>query len=158
MKIAINILKGILLILTAIWGLMFGVLGSFSILTGDVVPVEISSHPIIIVWLINSIVCLIGGTVIVMMGHTKIASVVSTVGFIVVLIIYANFAQLYSAVENSDGPVSMYMPAIFITIITYIIALLSNWNLIKRKLEETSEKKHEDTPSVLGGTYSEKKK
>lgn len=154
MKIAINILKAVLLVLTAIWGIVFGVFAPLSILTADIVDADISSNPIIIVWLINSIVCFVGGTVTVMLGHTKIASVISTVGFITVLAIYANFVSLYAYSDSGSNPISLYLPAIFITIVTYVIAFLSNWRLIQKKLSAENEKKEQAAPSVLGGTYT----
>lgn len=146
MKIFKIILKVILLILTAIWGMFFGIMAPLSIMFGDVVDVTISSNPIIIVWLINSIVFYTGGTFVTMLEHTKIASIMTCIGMIGTFVIYGVMENLYKSSESSS-PTTMYMPCIFITITTLVIMLITN---LPKWLEKKHIEENQKAPSILG--------
>lgn len=152
MKIAINILKGLEIVLTAIWGIVFGILTPLSIMYAGVVDESIANHFIVKVWLINSIVCYFAGTIIVMLGLYKIALGFHTAGLITSLAIYGVFQDMYSGVE-AQNPAQLYMPVIFITIVTLAITILANYKKITDKLAQSNDKKYEASPSVLGGEY-----
>lgn len=152
MKIAINILKGLEIILTAIWGIVFGILTPLSVMYAGIVDESIANHVIVKVWLINSIVCYLVGTIIVMLGLYKVALGFHTVGLVVSLVIYGVFQDMYSGIE-AQNPAQLYMPVIFVTIITLIITILANYKKITNKLSQSSDKKYEAAPSVLGGEY-----
>ena len=53
MKIAIRILKVLILIMTSVCGIIFGIFAPLSIMFNDIVDAAISEHYIIKVWLIN---------------------------------------------------------------------------------------------------------
>lgn len=152
MKIAINILKGLEIILTAIWGIVFGILTPLSVMYAGIVDESIANHAIVKVWLINSIVCYLVGTIVVMLGLYKVALGFHTVGLVVSLVIYGVFQDMYSGIE-AQNPAQLYMPVIFVTIITLIITILANYKKITNKLSQSSDKKYEAAPSVLGGEY-----
>ena len=152
MKIAINILKVLEIILTAIWGLIFGILTPIALMTGDIVADEIANHHILWVWIINPALCYFGGTLIVMLKCYKTALCFHTAGLIGSLVIYGTFQGLYRGME-AQNPSVLYMPVIFITFLTLGITVMANFERIKEKMGEVKERKYEAAPSVLGGSY-----
>lgn len=151
MKIAINILKALEIIITAIWGIIFGIFAPISIMYFDSVP-KLADHYIIRVWLINSVVCYIVGTIIVMLKYYKIALCFHGAGLIVSLYIYSVFQNIYDGIE-AQSPAQLYMPIIFVTLLTLIITVLANYKKLSEKLEAKKDKGFEPAPSVLGGEY-----
>ena len=152
MKIAINILKGLEIILTAIWGIIFGILTPLSIMYAGIVDDAIANHYIVKVWLVNSALCYIVGTFIVMLGYYKVALGFHTAGLVTSLVIYGVFQNMYSGIE-AQNPAQLYMPIIFITITTLVITILANYKKITDKLAQSNDKKYEAAPSILGGEY-----
>ena len=152
MKIAINILKVIEIILTAIWGVVFGIFAPLSLITSGEV---ISEHYILWVWLINSAVCYLVGTIIVMMRHYKVALCFHTLGLAVSIFIYAVFNDLFEG-TNGQNPAQLYMPIITLFFTTLAIALIANYREINKLLSTKKEKKYEAAPSILGGEYTAK--
>lgn len=152
MKIAINILKGLEIILTAIWGIIFGMLTPLSIMYAGIVDDTIANHYIVKVWLVNSVLCYFVGTIIVMLGFYKIALGFHTAGLVTSLVIYGVFQNMYSGIE-AQNPAQLYMPIIFVTITTLVITILANYKKITDKLSQSNDKKYEAAPSILGGEY-----
>lgn len=152
MKIAINILKGFEIVITAIWGIIFGIFTPLSIMYADIVNEQIANHYIVRVWLINSVACYIAGTLLVMLKCHKTALCFHSVGFIVSLYIYYVFQNIYDSIE-AQSPAQLYMPIIFVTLLTLIITVLDNYKKISERLETKRDKRFEPTPSVLGGEY-----
>lgn len=152
MKIAINVLKVLEIILTAIWGIIFGVLTPLSVMYAGIVDESIANHYIVKVWLTNSVLCYFVGTIIVMLGLYKIALGFHTVGLVTSLVIYGVFQDMYAGIE-AQNPAQLYMPIIFVTIITLAITILANYKKITDKLSQSNEKKYEAAPSILGGEY-----
>ncbi len=152
MKIAIRILKGLEIVITAIWGIIFGIFTPLSIMYADIVNEQIADHYIVRVWLINSIVFYIVGTVIVMLNHYKIALCFHGAGFAVSLYIYSVFQNIYEGIE-AESPAQLYMPIIFVTVLTLIITVLANYKKFMEKLEAKRDKDYDATPSILGGEY-----
>ncbi|MBD5115698.1 MAG: hypothetical protein HDT46_10980 [Ruminococcaceae bacterium] len=155
MKIAINILKVLEIIITAIWGIIFGIFTPLALMTADIVSHSISDHYILWVWIINSVLCYCVGTVIVMLKCYKTALCFHGAGLIVSLFIYGTFQGLYEGV-NAQNPSVLYMPVIFVTFITLAITIIANFKEINAFLSSTKEKKYEAAPSVLGGQYEMK--
>lgn len=152
MKIAINILKALEIIMTAIWGIVFGILTPIALMSGDIVAEEIATHYILKVWIINSSVCYFAGTLILMLNLYKTALCFHTAGLICSLFIYGTFRSIYHGI-NAENPSVLYMPVIFITFLTLAITVIANYGKINRFLTAAREKKYEASPSVLGGEY-----
>lgn len=150
MKIAINILKAFEIILTAIWGVIFGILTPLSLMYGGIVADEIAQHYILKIWLLNSIVCYLIGTIVVMLKHYKTALGFHGAGLIVSIFIYGVFQNIYKEIE-AQNPAQLYMPVIFITLITLAITVMANYKKITERLSAVNNKKYEAAPSVLGG-------
>lgn len=155
MKIIINILKVIELILTALWGVVFGIFTPLSLMYSGIVDESISQHYVLWVWLINSAVCYLVGTIIVMMKHYKVALCFHTVGLAVSIFIYGVFCDIYEGI-NAQNPAQLYMPVIAIFFVTLAIALIANFKEINRLLSTKKEKQYEAAPSILGGEYTAK--
>lgn len=155
MKIVINILKVTELILTAIWGVVFGIFAPLSVMYSGIVDETISQHYIMWVWLINSAVCYLVGTIIVMMRHYKVALCFHTVGMAVSIFIYGVFRDICME-ANIQNPAQIYMPVISIFFVTLAIAVIANFKEINKMLNTKKEKKYEAAPSILGGEYTAK--
>lgn len=155
MKIAINILKVIEIIITAIWGIVFGIFTPLTLMYGDIVPKDIADHYILWVWVINSVLCYCAGTIIVMFNRYKTALCFHAAGVIVSLFIYGTFRDIYEGV-NAQNPSVLYMPVIFVAFVTLAIAVIANFKKINMRLSSAKEKKYEAAPSVLGGQYEYK--
>lgn len=157
MKILKIILKILMLILTAIWGLGCGVLFPAFILSagGEIVHEAIASDPVIIVWLITAIVGYVVPATLIMCRLYKTAAGLSIAGFAGILFVYARFAALYAGVEDNIGPTELYLPCVLITILVIIIAVLENLGKIKERLEKKSAQKEEIAPSILSGGKNE---
>lgn len=152
MKTVINILKGLEIVLTAIWGIIFGIFTPLSIMYADIVSAQIAEHYIVKVWLINSIVFYIAGTVLVMLKCYKVALCFHTAGLGVSLYIYSVFQDIYKGIE-AENPAQLYLPIIFVTIITLFITLIGNYDKIMNKLLNRKKDSYLPAPSVLGGEY-----
>lgn len=155
MKIIINILKVIELILTALWGVVFGIFTPLSLMYGGIVADSISQHYVLRVWLINSVVCYLVGTIIVMMKHYKVALCFHTLGMAVSIFIYGVFCGIYDGI-NAQNPAQLYMPVISIFFVTLAITVIANFKEINRRLSTRKEKQYEAAPSILGGEYTAK--
>ena len=155
MKVVINILKAIELIITAIWGVVFGILTPLSLMYSGIVDKSIADHYVLWVWLINSVVCYLTGTVIVMMKHYKIALCFHTLGLVVSIFIYGVFRGIYDGV-NAQNPAQLYMPVIAVFFVTLAITVIANFKDINKLLNTKKEKQYEAAPSILGGEYTAK--
>lgn len=155
MKIAINILKVIELIITAIWGVVCGILAPLSLMYGGIVADSIANHYVLWVWLINSVVCYLIGTIIVMLKYYKIALCFHTLGMVVSIFIYGVFSGIYDGI-NAQNPAQLYMPVIALFFTTLAITAIANFKEINRFLSAKKEKQYDAAPSILGGEYTAK--
>lgn len=153
MKIAINILKVLEIIMSAIWGIIFGILAPLSLMYGGIADEAIADHFVLKLWLINSIVCYIIGTIILMLGAYKTALGFHAAGLIVSIVIYGIFQGMFESQAAASNPAQLYMPIIFLTFITLAINIIANFKKITAKLSQSNDKKYEAAPSVLGGEY-----
>lgn len=145
-RVIVIVLKILLLIGTSIFGICFGILAPLAIMfSGDFDP-EIAQCPAIPVWLASAVIYLIG-TFVVMLGHSKIASIIDGIGALGTLITYYFFMQLFADIPDNNGPSGLYMPMLFLTIITVIIMLLIN---IPKWADAHAKKANAVAPSILG--------
>lgn len=151
MKIAVNILKVLEIIITAIWGILLGIFTPLVLRSGDIAPEIISEDPVLIVWIISSSVYLIG-TLILMLKHCKISLCFHTAGLISSIYIYSAFEKIGGGADVQN-PAMLYMPIISLTFITVIITFLANYGKINAFLSKSKDKQYEAAPSLLGGEY-----
>ncbi len=147
-----KILKGIMLFFAAIWGIGCGILFPAVILMvgSEIVPADIAESPVIVIWLITSVVGYVIPSILVMCKLCKTASVLSLIGFAGTLVVYSGFADLYQHTEGSNGPTELYMPCLFITLFIIIITVLENAGKIQDMLNDKREKQNAAAPSIFG--------
>ena len=143
-KVIVIILKVLMLIITSICALCFGILGPVCIWVGEYDP-AVTENPAILTWLISSCIYIVG-TFIVMMGHSRIAAVVDCVASVGSLVTYYLFVTRAADPEISVGPTVLYMPCISLTVLAVIIAMLIN---IPKWLEKQAEKANAKAPSII---------
>ena len=149
-NIVVMILQVLSLASTAIFALCLGVLGALSMMAEgtDWAISSISGYiqAALVLWLVSSIVYVIG-TLILFLGFSRIAAGVHTAALVMTLVMYYLY-QLVSKTANLDtaGPAVLYMPCIFIAIITIVIAMVVN---IPLWLDKKEEKDKEIAPSIL---------
>ena len=143
-RIVVIILKVLELIVTSIYGLALGIFAPLCIWFGDFDP-EIATNPAVAFWFASAIICIIG-TFIVMLGHSKIASIFHAVGAVGVLLTYFNYMLLFSEIPDNNGPSVLYMPLLFLTVMTVVIMLLIN---VPKWAEKHAQKVNAVAPSIL---------
>ncbi len=149
-NIVVMALQVISLAATAIFALCLGVLGSLSMMAeGEDWAITTIAGYIqtgLVLWLISSIVYVVG-TLVLFLGFSRIAAGIHTAALVMSLVMYYVFG-LAKTTANLDtaGPALLYMPCIFIAIITIAIALVVN---IPLWLDKKAEKDAQVAPSIL---------
>ncbi len=144
-RIIVIILKVISLSLTSIFGLCMGILAPIVIWNGDF-DMGITESPAIIFWFVSSIFYIIG-TVILMLGYTRTAAVVHMIAAVGTLITYYFFMILFANVQNnSSRPSPLYMPSLFIAVISIVIVMLIH---IPKWLDKKARRENQKAPSIL---------
>lgn len=138
-------LKVLMLIITTISCLVFGVIGPVVIWNTESYPDSIASNPAVLTWLISSCIYIVG-TFAIMLGHSKIASVIDIAAMLGSLVTYYLFVSLAADPELSVGPTPLYMPSISLTVIAIVIALLIN---LPKWLDKKAVQANEKAPSIL---------
>ncbi len=158
MKVLSIILKILIIISTCIWGVVCGVMFPLVILLSDgsIGGPIISSHHVIPVWLIVSVIGYVLPAAFVLCRRYKLAAGFSLAGLIGILYVYAKFAELSVNIPDNNGPTELYLPCIFITIGVLALAVIENRDLIGKKMQQHSEKKNAPAPSILGDDRKEK--
>lgn len=143
-KIVVIIIKVLMLIITSICCLCFGILGPVCIWVGEYDP-SVVENPAILTWLISSCIYIVG-TFVIMMGHSRIASVIDIVAAAGSLVTYYLFVTHSADPDISIGPTVLYMPCISLTVLAVIIAMLIN---IPKWLDKKAAQAREQAPSIL---------
>lgn len=143
-RIIVIVLKIIMLIITTICALVFGVLGPIVVWTSDFDP-SISENPAVLTWLITSCIYIIG-TFIIMMGHSRIAAVTDIIAAVGSLVTYFLFVTGSADPDISVGPTTLYMPCLSLTVLAVVIAMLIN---IPKWLDKKAAQAKEKAPSII---------
>ena len=144
--VVVIILKILELIITSIFALCLGIFGPVCIWYDNV-----AEGPAILFWLLSSIVYIIG-TFVVMLGHSKVASVIHGIAAVGTLITYYNYMMMFADVPDNNGPSVLYMPCLFLTIMTVIIMLLIN---VPKWIEKRIARENAAAPSILADSEKE---
>ena len=104
-----------------------------------------TGNPAIVTWLVTSVVYIIG-TFVIMLGHSRIASIIDCAASVGSLVTYYLFVTRAQDPELSVGPTMLYMPAIILTVLALAIAMLIN---IPKWAEKQAIKAREKAPSIL---------
>ncbi len=148
-RIAIIVLKLAEIALTTIFALCLGIFAPIIIWTGEDAEI-VAGNPALGLWFGSSILYIIGMFA-VMLGHSKSATVIHIAATIGTLLTYSSFTKLFEEIPDTRGPSGLYMPCLFITILTIIIMFLINF---PKWLNKQIEQENAAAPSILGGEYT----
>lgn len=151
-KAAVIVLKILELILTTIFAVVLGIFAPLCIWYGDIVEPEVASDPSAVWWLVSSIVYIIGLFVL-MLGKSKAATVIHVIASVGTFVTYHCYIKLFEGYEG-NGPTVLYMPCLFITMLTIGIMLIIN---VPKWVRRRVEKENEAAPSILGEGNDEKR-
>lgn len=142
---AVTVLKMFEMIMVTIFGLFLGIFAPLSIFLGiedaDALAIQAA-----VSWLISSALY-IGGFFMLMLGNSKIAMIVHAAASIGTFITYSAYTQMFADNPNSTGPSVLYMPCLFIALLTLAIMLVIN---IPKWFEKRMKMLNEKAPSILG--------
>lgn len=141
-RVVVIILKVIELILTTIFGVVLGIFGPIVIRGLDIQGV--SSDPSSIYWIVTSGLYIVG-LFILMLGHSRIAAAVHIIASVGTFV--THFAYLNVFRDQQNGLMGLYMPCLFITVITIVIMLLIN---LPKWIDKRVSRANEQAPSILG--------
>ncbi len=147
-RIAVIVLKLAEIALTTIFALCLGIFAPIIIWNGEDAEI-VAGNPALPLWFASSILYIIGMFV-VMLGHSKAAAVIHVAAAVGTLITYSCFSKLFEELPDTRGPSGLYMPCLFITILTIIIMFLINF---PKWLNKRIEQENAAAPSILGGQY-----
>ena len=150
---AVTTLKMFEMILVTIFGLFLGIFAPLCVFMGvdDAEPMAIRAA---VFWLISSILYL-GGFFALMLGNSKIATIIQVIASVGSLITYSTYQQLYADNPNVSGPAILFMPCIFITLFTLAIMLTIN---IPKWFDKRQRMLSEKAPSILEDDNDNSKK
>ena len=143
-RVIVIILKILELIITSIFALCLGIFAPLTILL-DLDITDPISQTAAILWMATSVVYIIG-TFVVMLGHSRIASGIHLLGAAGTLVTYYNYMVMFADVPDNNGPSVLYMPCLFLTVLTLVIMLLIN---LPKWLERRAAKEQAVAPSIL---------
>ena len=146
-RTVVVVLKVLELILTTIVAVVLGIFAPLCIWLGDIVDPEVAADPSAVWWLVSSILYIIGLFVL-MFGHSKIATGIHLAAAVGTLMTYHFYIELMDGYE-SNGPTPLYMPSLFIAVLTIAIMLVIN---IPKWIQKRIERDNEEAPSILDGT------
>jgi hypothetical protein len=144
-KITIRIL---ILLLTSIWGVFFGLLTPIYILNEPLFEIL---HNIAAVWAIMAVVGYFIPCFLVMLDLSKIAAGISIVGTIMTLYIHSALTSLHKTGIGEESPDAsfMYLPQIFMTILTILYVFIINPHYITQAQQKRKDRHNAPTPSIL---------
>lgn len=143
-RIAVNVLKVLELIVTSIFAFTLGIFAPLCIWNGEQVEPELTADPSVLWWMLSSIVYIIG-LFMVMLGHSKTATVIHIIAAGGTFVTYSFFTELYKNAETT-GPTMLYMPCLFITMLTIGIMLIIN---VPIWIDKRIEKENATAPSIF---------
>ncbi len=146
-RIAVIVLKLAEIALTTIFALCLGIFAPIIIWNGEDAEVA-AGNPALPLWFASSILYIIGMFV-VMLGRSKTAAAIHIAAAVGTLLTYSSFSKMFEEL-NSRGPSGLYMPCLFITILTIIIMFLINF---PKWLDKRIQQENAASPSILGGQY-----
>jgi membrane-bound ClpP family serine protease len=138
--VAKKFIRAMVMFLTAIWGLFFGLLGSINMLLYDM-GFEFPPH-VPWVWLIMTLIGYFTPCLLIMFDRVKIAAAFSAAGTILMLYIHSVFSDYIRSVT--------YLPQIFVTILVIIYIFVVNPHYITEPKKTRKDKLNAPAPSILG--------
>ena len=141
-RVVVIILKVLELIMTTIFGVVLGIFGPLVIRGLDIQGV--SSDPSSIYWIVRWALYIIG-LFILMLGHSRIATAVHIIAAVGTFITHFAYLKIFRD-QQENGLMGLYMPCLFITVMTIVIMLLIN---LPKWIDKRVRKANEQAPSIL---------
>ena len=141
----VTVLKLLEMIIVTVFGLFMGIFAPLSIFLG-VEDADAFAIQAAVSWLIASALY-IGGFFTLMLGNSKIALIIHTLAAVGTFVTYSSYMQMFKDDPNSVGPSVLYMPCLFITLLTLAIMLVIN---VPKWFDRRMKKLNEKAPSILG--------
>lgn len=139
-KYIVIALKILMLVITTIFALVLGIFGPLCVWNPEA-QMDAAGNPGVLTWLISSCVYIVG-TFVIMLGHSRIASVIDIIAAAGSLVTY----YLFETSKVGSTPTPLYMPCVALTVLAVVIAMLIN---IPKWLEKQAEKANEKAPSII---------
>jgi hypothetical protein len=149
MKKTILFLKAVMLFITAIWGIILGILVPVTILADPHSMIEgVPAHASVL-WLVTAVAGFVVPCFLVMLKLYKVAACIAAAGIIPLFITHS---VLSAYTINGFG--WFYLPLSVESIVIVMIAVYANRGEIRRKRYRKQKAKNAPAPSILGGgTY-----
>lgn len=144
MKILKALLKVFILLITTVWGIVFGIITPLVIMNTDVNEFAYAGHFAFKLWLVMGIVGIVVPCFLMMLDFGKLAVAFSVAGTVIALVLHMSL----DGIMTSERTI-LYLPQIFMTILTAVLALMLNWEKIGKKLDEREAKAHAKAQSVF---------
>jgi hypothetical protein len=138
MKTAKILIRITALLLTSLWGVIFGILAPIAVMGSEM---GIASHHALRVWIIMAAAGYFAPCVLIMLNKSKTAAAFSIIGTILSLYIHSVFS------EHAES--FMYLPQIFMTILAVLYVFVINPHYITGKIQERNERLNAPAPSIL---------
>lgn len=142
-KYIVIALKILMLVITTIFALVLGIFGPLCVWNPEA-QMDVAGNPGVLTWLISSCVYIVG-TFVIMLGHSRIASVIDIIAAAGSLVTYYLF-ETSKVADTGSTPTPLYMPCVALTVLAVVIAMLIN---IPKWLEKQAEKANEKAPSII---------
>ena len=142
MKAAKTIIKILVILLTSVWGVFFGILAPLVFRSDDF---YIDIHGIMLVCIIMAIIGYIVPCFLIMLNLSKSAAGFSITGTILMLFIHNSLGKIEQYGVNSV----LYLPQIFMTILTIIYIFVLNPQYLEGHKQKHAEKRNAAAPSIL---------
>ena len=100
----------VMIIITAIWGIFFGILFPVTMMSGaDVVSEPLADSPVMILWLVTSVLGFILPCFLTMLGKRRPAIVLSSLGILSILLMHFMLENMKVTPASFDAIIT-YMP------------------------------------------------
>ena len=149
-RVVVIVLKVLELIITSIFALCLGIFAPIYVLT-DLDITDTISMAAGTWWLVASALYIVG-TFVVMLGHSKVASIIHVLAAVCTFVTYYNYMMMFSEIPDNNGPTVLYMPCLFLTVITVVIMLLIN---LPKWIDKRLQKDRAVAPSIIAESERE---
>ena len=114
----------VMIIVTAIWGIFFGIMFPVTMLTGGIMSEPLSGSPVMVVWLVTSVLGFILPCFLTMLGKRKPAIVLSVLGILSILLMHFMFENMKVTPASFDAIIT-YMPLLLGGVSSIVANLLT---------------------------------
>ena len=147
MKAAKIFIKIVAILLTSVWGVLFGILTPVFIMGGDL---PVASHYIIKVWLVMAVAGYLAPCVFVMLDMSRTAAAFSVSGTALSLFIHGVMSSMFNPSDADKIDASfMYLPQIFMTILTILYIFVVNPQYLSGINRKRAAKFNAPAPSIM---------